>query len=98
MLAHEPNEDLGELIQIDLHVAGALDPREVIARILERGVHAVQADRATLSSLVGDEVIIEATYGRAGQLTWVGQHYSMSYFDGQPLVKQAIDSLQPAFG
>ncbi len=98
MLAEEPNQDLGELIQIALDVAGSLDPREVIARILERGTHAVQADRATLSSLVDDHVVIEATYGRAGELTWVGQRYSLDYFAGQPLVQQAIDTLQPAFG
>ena len=98
MLAPEPNPELGELIQIALDVAGSLDPREVIARILERGTHAVQADRATLSSLIDDQVVIEATYGRAGELTWVGQRYSMDYFEGQPLVKKAIDTLQPTFG
>jgi signal transduction histidine kinase len=43
-------------------------------------------------------VIVEATAGRAGSVTWVGQHYSVDYFAGQPLVKQAIDSMQPAFG
>jgi signal transduction histidine kinase len=98
MLASESNQDLGELIQIALDVAGSLDPREVIARILERGTHAVQADRATLSSLVDDYVVIEATYGRAGELTWVGQRYSLDYFAGQPLVQKAIDTLQPTFG
>src|SRR2546423_12578911 len=97
MLAEEPNQDLGELIQIALDVAGSLEPREVIARILERGTHAVQADRATLSSLVDDHVVIEATYGRAGELTWVGQRYSRDYFAGQPLVQKAIDTLQPTF-
>ena len=35
--------------------------------------------------------MIEATYGRAGELTWVGQRYSFDYFAGQPLVKKAID-------
>src|SRR5437879_4250722 len=89
---------LGRLIQIALDVAGSLDPREVIARILERGTHAVQADRATLSSLVDDHVVIEATYGRAGELTWVGQRYSLDYFAEQPLVQKAIDTLQPAVG
>src|SRR6202022_1064848 len=98
MLAPKPDRDLGELIQIALDVAGSLDPREVIARILERGSHAVQADRATLSSLVGDHIVIEATYGRAGELTWVGQRYSLDYFEGQPLVQKAIDSLRPTFG
>jgi signal transduction histidine kinase len=81
-----------------LDVAGSLDPREVIARILERGTHAVQADRGTLSSLVGDHVVVEATYGRAGELTWVGQRYSLDYFEGQPLVQKAISTLQPTFG
>src|SRR5437762_2745774 len=98
MLAESPNQDLGELIQIALDVAGSLEPREVIARILERGTHTVQADRATLSSLVDDHVVIEATYGRAGELTWVGQRYSRDYFAGQPLVQKAIDTLQPTFG
>jgi signal transduction histidine kinase len=81
-----------------LDIAGSLQPRDVIARILERGTRAVQADRATLSSLVGDDVVVEATYGRAGELTWVGQRYSRDYFAGQPLVQQAIDTLQPTMG
>src|SRR5258708_36486906 len=81
-------EDVGELVHMALDVAGSLDPREVIARILERGTHAVQADRGTLSSIVGDQIVVEATYGRAGELTWVGQHYSLAYFEGQPLVQK----------
>jgi signal transduction histidine kinase len=81
-----------------LDVAGSLDPREVIARILERGTHAVQADRGTLSSVVDDHIVVEATYGREGELTWVGQRYSLDYFKGQPVVQKAISTLQPAFG
>jgi signal transduction histidine kinase len=81
-----------------LDVAGSLDPREVIARILERGTHAVQADRGTLSSMVDDHVVVEATYGREGELTWVGQRYSLAYFEGQAVVQKAIRTLQPAFG
>jgi len=94
----EPDSEFAELVQVALDVAGSLEPREVITRILERGVHALQADRATLSSLVDEHVVIEATYGRAGALTWVGQRYSLDYFAGQPLVKKAIDTLQPTFG
>src|SRR5438876_3987990 len=93
-----PDDDFDELVKVALDVAGSLEPREVIARILERGVHALQADRATLSSLVDRHVLIEATYGRAGALTWVGQRYSLDYFAGQPLVQKAIDTLQPTFG
>src|ERR1700688_620217 len=97
-LQGQPHEDVGELVQMALDVAGSLDPREVIARILERGTHAVQADRGTLSSLVDDHIVVEATYGREGELTWVGQRYSLDYFEGQPLVQKAIDTLQPTFG
>ena len=94
----QPQEDGGDLVQMALDVAGSLDPREVIARVLERGTHAVQADRGTMSSLVGDHIVVEATYGRAGELTWVGQRYSLDYFEGQPLVKKAMETLQPTFG
>jgi len=94
----QPQEDGGDLVQMALDVAGSLDPREVIARVLERGTHAVQADRGTMSSLVGDHIVVEATYGRAGELTWVGQCYSLDYFEGQPLVKKAMETLQPTFG
>jgi signal transduction histidine kinase len=97
-LQGQPEDHRDELVQMALDVAGSLDPREVIARILERGTHAVQADRGTLSSLVDDHIVVEATYGREGELTWVGQRYSLDYFEGQPLVKKAIESLQPAFG
>jgi len=83
---------------VALDVAGSLQPREVISRILERGVHAMQADRATLSSLSDDHVLVEATHGRDGQVTWVGQRYSLDYFAGQPLVKKAIETMQPTFG
>src|SRR2546428_9308451 len=48
-LQGQPQEGGGELVQMALDVAGSLDPREVIARILERGTHAVRADRGTLS-------------------------------------------------
>lgn len=94
----EPGEEFREFVQVALDIAGSLEPREVIARILERGLHAIHADRATLSSLIDDEIVVEATAGRAGSVTWVGGHYSVDYFAGQPLVRKALETLQPAFG
>lgn len=79
-------------------MAGSLEPRQVISRILERAIRALHADRATLSSVVEDGIIIEATTGRAGSVTWIGQRYSTDYFDTQPIVKKAIDTLEPSFG
>src|SRR5256714_15127313 len=86
----QPEDDVGELVKVALDVGGSLQPRDVIARILERGTRAVPADRATLSSLVDDDVVVEATYGRAGELTWVGERYSRGYFARQPLVHQGV--------
>src|ERR1700730_16302646 len=86
-----PEDNRDELVQMALDVAGSLDPREVIARILERGTHAEQAGGGHVSGLVDDHIVVEATYGREGELTWVGQRYSLDYFEGQPLVKKAIE-------
>ena len=94
----QPNPEFGDLVQIALDVAGSLKPREVITRILERAIDALQADRATLSSINGNEIVVEATSGRRGSVTWFGQRYSVDYFAGQPLVKKAMDTLRPAFG
>lgn len=94
----QSGDEVSELVQVALDISGSLDPREVIARVLERGIRAVQADRATLSSLESDSIVIEATYGRAGALTWVGQRYSRQYFAGQPVVQRAIETLEPTFG
>ena len=94
----QSGDEVSELVQVALDISGSLDPREVIARVLERGVRAVQADRATLSSVEPDSIVIEATYGRAGAVTWVGQRYSRQYFAGQPTVQRAIETLEPAFG
>ncbi|MDQ6885591.1 MAG: ATP-binding protein, partial [Candidatus Dormibacteraeota bacterium] len=58
----------------------------------------MHADRATLSSLTADSIVIEATSGRAGAVTWVGHQYSVDYFAGQPLVQRAIATRQPTFG
>ncbi|HYM51436.1 MAG TPA: ATP-binding protein [Candidatus Limnocylindrales bacterium] len=87
-----------DAIQEALEVSGSLDPRDVIARVMERGVQAVEADRATLSSLIDDEVVIEATYGRSGAITWIGQRYPRSLLTEQPLVRAALDSLEPVLG
>jgi signal transduction histidine kinase len=96
--AAEPEPEIDELVQIALDVAGSLEPRQVIVRILERAVRALQADRATLSSLGHNAICIEATTGLAGSVTWIGQEYSADYFEGQPLIKRALASLRPAFG
>jgi signal transduction histidine kinase len=48
--------------------------------------------------LIDGEVVIEATIGRSGSVTWIGQRYSVDYFSSQPLVRKAIETLEPVFG
>jgi signal transduction histidine kinase len=71
-------------------LAGSLQRTEVIRRILERALTTLGADRATLSQLTGDQVVIEATAGQSEALTWVGRAYPRESLVEQPPVWQAI--------
>src|SRR5579864_3711133 len=72
------------------NLAGSLQHREVIRRILDRALTTLDADRATLSRLVGEQVVIEATAGQSEALTWVGHAYPRATLEQQPAVWQAI--------
>jgi signal transduction histidine kinase len=85
-------------LDLAMAFASSNSPRTVIQLLLSRTLDAVQADRATLSRLEGDQLVIEATYARSGELTWVGRRYSLDWLEGQPLVKQAIDTAMPVVG
>ncbi|MDQ2897792.1 MAG: GAF domain-containing sensor histidine kinase [Actinomycetota bacterium] len=73
-----------DLLQLTLELSGSLDPRTVMRRILERSLVVAAADRATLSSLSGDHLTVEATVGRGGEVTWAGRD-----FEPGVLVRQA---------
>ena len=62
-----------DLLALTLELAGSLDARTVMRRILERSLTVATADRATLSSFVGDRLVIAATVGSGGEVTWVGR-------------------------
>jgi signal transduction histidine kinase len=72
------------------NLAGSLQQREVIRRILDRALTTLDADRATLSRLVGGQVVIEATAGQSEALTWVGRAYPRETLEQHPAVWQAI--------
>jgi len=85
-------------LDLAMAFASSLSAREVVQLLLNRTLDAVEADRATLSTLEGDEIVIEATYARAGELRWVGRRYPLDFLDRQPLVKRALETRQPVVG
>src|SRR5487761_877845 len=56
------------------------------------------SDLITLSSLDANELVIEATYARSGELRWLGLRYPIAYLERQPLVKRALDTRRPVVG
>jgi len=85
-------------LDLAMAFASSMSAREVVQLLLNRTLDAVEADRATLSSIEADELIIEATYARSGELQWVGRRYALDYLDRQPLVKQAFETRRPVVG
>ncbi len=90
-----PADDLLELM---LELAGSLDARTVMRRILERSLAVASADRATLSSIVGDRLIIEASVGTGGAVTWVGRGYPAESLQRQPLVQALLSTRRTVLG
>jgi signal transduction histidine kinase len=85
-------------LDLAMAFASSLSAREVVQLLLNRTLDAVEADRATLSTIEGGEIVIEATHARAGELQWVGRRYPLEFLDRQPLVKQALETRQPVVG
>jgi signal transduction histidine kinase len=85
-------------LDLAMAFASSLSARDVVQLLLNRTLDAVQADRATLSSLEADHLVIEATFARSGELQWVGRRYPLEYLARQPLVKQALDTRRPVVG
>jgi signal transduction histidine kinase len=88
----------GDPLELALELGASLDPKEVVARILERSLELLHSDRATLSRLSSDEVIIEAVAGLPADITWIGRHYPRHTLAGQPPVARAIHEARPVFG
>ncbi len=87
-----------DLLALTLELAGSLDARTVMRRILERSLTVAAADRATLSSFVGDRLVIAATVGSGGEVTWVGRGYGSESLGRQPLVRQLMATRRTVLG
>jgi signal transduction histidine kinase len=85
-------------LDLAMAFASSMSAREVVQLLLNRTLDAVEADRATLSSIEADELVIEATYARSGELRWVGRRYPLDYLERQPLVKQALQTRRAVVG
>jgi signal transduction histidine kinase len=90
-----PSDDL---VQLTIELAGSLDARTVMQRILERGLAIAGADRATLSGFDGDRLVIEASVGIGGEVTWVGRAYESESLLRQPLVVELLATRQAVLG
>jgi signal transduction histidine kinase len=93
--AGTPSDDL---LQLTLEMAGSLDARTVMRRILERSLAVAGADRATLSSFHRDGLVIEASVGTGGAVTWVGRGYETESLMRQPLVVELIAARRTVLG
>lgn len=85
--------------QAAIAMASSLSPRAVADQLLARAVDAIGADRATLSSIRGSALTIEATFSRDGKAaTWIGHSYEIDRVYRQPLTKRVLETRLPAVG
>lgn len=93
-----PASPSDELVQMTIELAGSLDARTVMRRILERGLSVAGADRATLSGFDGDRLVIEASVGIGGEVMWVGRAYESEFLMRQPLVVELLATRRAVLG
>ena len=75
-----------------IDIGSSLDPPQVIARLLERAVDALSADRATLSSIDGDDLVIEGSYAPDGTAFEVGRRFQ---YANSPQFMTVLHTRQP---
>jgi signal transduction histidine kinase len=86
-------------LEAAMSLSSTLKPREVVNNLLRQALEVLSAERATLSRIEGEEIVIEATRAREHEdATWIGRHYSLSYLDSQPLVRQALETGRAVVG
>ena len=83
-----------DFVQLTLELSGSLDARTVIQRVLERSVGVASADRATLSSVRGDHLTMEAGVGWGEAVSWAGRGYDFDVVAQQPAVVEMLTTRQ----
>ena len=85
-------------LDLAMAFASSQSPRDIVQLLLRRTLDAADAERATLSRIERDELTIEASYAKSGELTWVGRRYNLDWLERQPLVRQALETRRPVAG
>lgn len=81
-----------------LLVAGTLDARLVVERLLEACIRVGVAERATLSKFEEGGLRIIATAGREGDVSWFGRTYDMATVLRQSLMQELFEKRAVVFG
>lgn len=85
--------ELGVELAVDL--GRTLDVREVVGRLLERSLDAVDAERAALLRVEGGDTVTEDSRDRLGLRDVIGYRHPI---DQQPLMQKAIRTREPVIG
>jgi signal transduction histidine kinase len=97
--ARESAASLQKAFDVAVALAAGRSHRDVMDALLQKAVEALDAERATLSSIDQDRITVQANYSRHGaELTWIGRSYSLDYLEGQPHVKEALATMRPVIG
>jgi signal transduction histidine kinase len=75
-----------------LELASDLDPKEVVRRMLRRAVEAVGADRGTLTTLSGEDAVVDDSYGVAGGEVTSGTSWRVA---DEPMLADAVSQRRP---
>ena len=78
LLQQEAEASAGLRVALDaaIDIGSSLDPPRVIGRLLQRATEALGADRATLSSIQGDDLVIEGSHAVDGSAFEVGRRFN----------------------
>ena len=97
--ARDSAASLQKAFDVAVALAAGRSHRDVMDVLLQKAVDALDAERATLSSLDAQHITVEANYTRHGaELTWIGRRYPRSSVESQPYIKEALDSRRPVLG
>jgi signal transduction histidine kinase len=88
----EASAGLRAALDAAIDIGSSLDPPRVIQRLLQRATEALAADRATLSSIQGDDLIIEGSYAVDGSAFEVGRRFR---YASSPQFMHVLRTRQP---
>jgi len=94
LMRHEAEESAGLRAALDaaIDIGSSLEPPAVIARLLERATEVLAADRATLASIDGDDLVIRGSYAADGSAFDIGSRFK---YRTSPRFMRLIETRHP---